>query len=144
MSKKQAASLYAALLLGFIASLLSGCGTASVIALHGVYIASLPNGTNALLTFDRSGCDMDLNGTYDAPTKTVTGTRVATGMKYTLVGTTVRVSGGNLTSTGRMWMLLHGEDPDAKSGDVVLLTVGDNGQSLTQTTSNGSLVYIRQ
>jgi len=114
---------------------------ASTIAVHGTYIAS-GNGSNLILVFSNEGCDIVKDGTYDPLTRNTTGNILWTHASYTLVGTTLRVSGGTATPYEQARMAAHG---NVDSGNVSLFQVTNSGQSLTMTLPNGTpLMFIKQ
>lgn len=129
-------------------AIVSGCGnsshTASIPAtliLSGSYIAT-GNGSNIALVFDSRGCMVGVDASYNSANRMTTANWLATGGSYSVIGDTVRVSGGTVTPFGQVWHAQHG---GGFGGDTELLTIANNGQSLNATTSSGQVVqFIKQ
>jgi hypothetical protein len=122
-------------------ALLAGCGTVSVVTLHGVYIEG-STGSSMAMSFDRLGANMFLNASYDKAKNTTYGDCILRRAKFTLIGDTVRLEGGAATALGKGLSMFS---PSTDNGNVMLLKVTDNGQSLSYTNSSGEIVkFIKQ
>ncbi|BDI33912.1 hypothetical protein CCAX7_59630 [Capsulimonas corticalis] len=94
------------------------------------------------MSFDRLGANVFLNASYDKAKNTTYGDCILRRAKFTLIGDTVRLEGGEATPLGRGLSTLS---PSNDNGEVMLLKLTDNGQSLSYTNRSGTIVkFIRQ
>lgn len=102
----------------------TGCETVSLAALHGIFIEDATM-FHMGLVFDKNGCRFLVNTTVSS-SNAFGGTVILTSGEYTLVNTTVRITGGTTTEEGKM--LTFGLD--SSGGGVLLLEMMQNGQVL--------------